>query len=180
MRKKTGIGLIALLSVVIVLVAGCTTNTTTNTSPSNSFTSTSRGQSPFLKNYVNALHDDVVAKAAQQNMTLKIWEPQWVGGIVKIRYELSNSSLDSSHNVTLLQFKSIDDASAFVKNKSSAYTLLNATYESGSAYERVTGSKPEVYVEYSESGLSTYSKSITYNLIQLDNVVTFGDTTEMR
>ena len=178
MRKKTGIGLIVLLSVAIVLVAGCTTNTTTNTSLSNNFTSTGRGQSPFLTAYVNALHNDIAEKAAEQNMTLKKWEPQWVGGFVKIQYELSNASLNSSHNVTLLQFKSIDDASAFVKNKSSTYTLLNAKYESGSAYERVTGNKPEVYAAYSESGLSTSSKSITYNLIQLDNVVAFGDTTD--
>lgn len=180
MREKTGIGLIALLLVATVLVAGCTTNTKTNTSTSNNFTSTDRGQSPFLTAYVNALHDDVAERAAQQNMTLKIWAPQWAGGFVKIRYELSNSSLNSSNNMTLLQFQSIDDASAFVKNKSSTYTLLNAKYESGSAYERVTGNKPETYVAYSESGLSTSSQSITYNLIQLDNLVTFGDTTDTR
>jgi outer membrane murein-binding lipoprotein Lpp len=180
MREKTRIGLIALLLCATVLLAGCTTNTKTNTSTSNNFTSTDRAQSPFLTVYVNALRDDVVELAAQQHMTLKIWEPQWVGGFVKIRYELSNSSLNSSHNVTLLQFKSINDASTFVKNKSSTYTLLNAKYESGSAYERVTGNKPEIFVTYSESGLSTSSTSITYNLIQLDNLVTFGDTTETR
>ena len=180
MRERTVITLITVLSVAIMLAAGCTTRTSMNTSPSNNFTSTSQGQSSFLRVYVNALHDDVVKKAAQQQASLKMWEPQWVGGFVKIRYEVSNSSVDSSHNVTLLQFKSIEDASAFVKNKSSTFALLNADYETGGAYERVTGNKPEVYLVYSESGLSTPARSITYNLIQLDNVVVFGDTTDTR
>jgi len=178
MREKTVITLITVLSVAIVVAAGCTTKMTINTSPSNNFTSTSQGQSSFLRAYVNALHDDVAKKAAQQHTSLKMWELQWVGGFVKIRYEVSNSSVDSSHNVTLLQFKSIEDASAFVKNKSSTFVLLNADYETGGAYERVTGNKPEVYLVYSESGLSTPARSITYNLIQLDNVVAFGDTTD--
>ena len=180
MREKTVIILITVLSVAIVLAAGCATKTTMNTSPSNNFTSTSHGQSPFLRAYVNALHDDVAKKAAQQQMTLKIWEPQWVGGLVKIWYEVSNSSVISSHNVTLLQFKSIEDASAFVKNKSTTYTLVNVEYESGTAYEHVTGNKPEVYLTYSESGLSTPAQSITYNLTQLDNVVVFGDTIDTK
>jgi len=180
MREKTVITLITVLSVAMVLVAGCATRTTMNTSSSNNFTSTSQGQSSFLRAYVNALHDDVAKKAAQQHASLKMWEPQWVGGFVKIRYKVSNSSVDSSHNMTLLQFKSIEDASAFVKNKSSTFALLSADYETGGAYERVTGNKPEVYLVYSESGLSTPARSITYNLIQLDNVVAFGDTTDTR
>jgi len=175
---------ITVLSVAIVLAAGCATKTTVNTSPSNNFTSTGQGQSSFLRAYVNALHDDFAKKAAQQHASLKMWEPQWVGGFVKIRYEVSNSSVDSSHNMTLLQFKSIEDASEFVKNKSPTYTLLNAWNESdsaySSAYERVTSNKPEVYSAYSESGLSTSVKNITYNLIQIDNVVAFGDTTDTR
>ena len=180
MRKRTAVTLITLLLITTVLVAGCTTNTTTYTSPSNKNKSTNQGQSLFLKAFVNAYHDDIVQKAAEQNTTLQTWTPHWEGGLVKIQYELSNSSLTSSYNMTLLQFQTIDDASAFVKNKSSTYALLNTEYENGSAYERIAGHKPTTYLEYSKSGRSTSTENVTYNLVQIDNIVAFGDRTNAR
>jgi hypothetical protein len=175
MRERTAVALATLVLIAVVIVAGCTTNKTTNTSSSINNTSTNQGQSRFLSAFVNAYHDDIVQKAAEQNMTLQTWTPHWAGGLVKIQYELSNSSLHSSYNTTLLQFKTVDDASAFIKNKSATYALLDTEYENGSAYERVAGHKPTTYVEYKLSGSSTSTENVTYNLVQIDNMVVFGD-----
>jgi hypothetical protein len=164
--------------VTVVIIAGCTTNTTTNTSSSTNNKSANQGQSRLLSAFVNAYHDDIVQKAAEQNMTLLTWTQHWAGGLVKIQYELSNTSLHSSYNTTLLQFKTVEDASAFMKNKSATYSLLDTEYENGSAYERVAGHKPTTYVEYSKSSSLTSTENVTYSLVQIDNIVVFGDKTD--
>jgi hypothetical protein len=178
MRERTAVALTTFVLIAVVIIAGCTLNTTTNTSSSINNTSTNQGQSRFLSAFVNAYHDDIVQKAAEQNMTLQIWAPHWAGGLVKIQYELSNSSLNSSYNTTLLQFKTVADAAAFIKNKSATYALLAIEYENGSAYERVAGHKPTIYIEYRKSGSSTSTENVTYNLVQIDNMVVFGDRTD--
>jgi hypothetical protein len=180
MRRRMAVALSTFLLITMVIVAGCTTNTTTNTLPSTETKSTNQGQSRFLRAFVDAYHDDIVEKAAEQNMTLQTWTPHWEGGLVKIQYELSNSSLHSSYNMTLLQFRTIDDASAFTKNKSATYALLDTEYENRSAYERLAGHKLTTYIEYSKSGSSTSTENVTFNLVQIDNILVFGDRIDTR
>ncbi len=175
MRRRTAVALAMLVLISVVSVAGCNTDTTTKPLSSANNTSTNQGQSRFLSAFVNAYHDDIVQKAVEQNMTLETWTPHWEGGLVKIQYELSNTSRHSSCNTTLLQFKTVDDASAFLKNKSSTYALLNINYPNGGAYERVAGHRPTIYIEYSKSGSSTSTEKVTYNLVQIDTIIAFGD-----
>ena len=169
MKKSLLFGSLTFLLVSIVVVAGCTTNTTNQTATSTP--STAASHDAFLEKYVSQYYN-----YTQKNYTLKAWDVNWLNSTtVNVVSTIENKTSQgvSSENMTIMHFKSTDDATAyFNKLNITGYTLYQNIY-SGGVYQDVTGHKPVPYKEYMKE-LSAKQSSLR---ILLGDIVIIEEST---
>jgi hypothetical protein len=151
MRNFTAIGVLAALSVMIIVTAGCTTNTTNQTStstPSTAAPITTVSHDALLEQYVSQYYNTTREDA---NYTLKAWDVKWLNSTtVNLISSTENKTTQAviNENLTIMHFKSTDDATAYFNGlNSTGYTLYQNIY-TGGPYQDVTGHAPVPYKEY--------------------------------
>jgi hypothetical protein len=102
----------------------------------------------FLEKYVNQFYN---LTQKDQNYTLKAWDVNWLNSTtVNVVRTLENKTSQAvqSDNMTIMHFKSTDDAIAYFSSLNmTGYTLYVNIYPGG-AYQDVTGHAPVPYKVY--------------------------------
>jgi len=112
-----------------------------------------------LENYVNALHS-VAIQQYPQNLTG--WSVTWLNSTaVSVSWgftylgpgnETNNQTrlILYEESFVMTNFFGTKTASTYVGSINSTYTLTNATYGSGSAYQQAFGPPPSTFAEYKD------------------------------
>ena len=161
-----------------VLVAGCTSPLSSNTSPTPSTATSqpSEQHDAFLSQYVSSLHGEF-----KNNTTVTKWIEKWQNGTavnVQLQYNLTKTT-SVTNNQTIIRFKTIDDATNYVKslNKSGYVLTTNVTSLQARAYQLVARHAPTVHEEYTKIAI----RNLSYSTIrQIDNIVTIESLTTNR
>lgn len=168
MKQIVVSGIIVLLALFLVLVAGCTQVLNTNTQ---GFVHDDR-----LESYLNTLHD-VATEAHAQNLTA--WRVTWLNSTTaKVTWaftypEEGNATKNATYQetFTMTRFFSTKAASAYVLQINSGYKVVSVTYGAGGAYERLKGSPPTTFISYEDrAGQGKF-------IWQMDEFVQQGDLT---
>ena len=112
-----------------------------------------------LENYVNALHSTAIDQHPQN---LTAWSVTWLNSTAaRVNWAFTyvgpgnatnNQSriIQYSESFVMTDFFGTKTASTYVGSINSTYTLTNATYGSGSAYQQAFGPPPSTFAEYKD------------------------------
>ncbi|HYA33788.1 MAG TPA: hypothetical protein VEG65_07345 [Candidatus Bathyarchaeia archaeon] len=175
MNKRCLTGLIAVIVLGAVLVAGCTSPTTTSPTPS-ATTSTSVTRDPFLDRLVISMESEL-----RNNTTVSAWIEKWENGsTVTVQAQYGAVTL----NRTVIRFASIDGASAYAKNVTAGYVVTTNVTKVTSlpyrAYQLTKGSAPTVYTAWTRVEIRPVRTDIVQQIddtVVIDSVSTGAGST---
>ena len=113
MNPRYVTGVIAVLVLGAVPLAGCTSPTTTSPTPSKA-TSTAGTHDAFLDQFVVSLEREL-----RNDTTVSAWAAKWQNdSAVSIQTQFRNvsSNQDLNWNITIIRFATIDSATAYINN----------------------------------------------------------------
>jgi hypothetical protein len=179
MKNFTAVGVMATLLAMVIVAAGCTTTTTNQTStftPSTTAATSAASRDAFLEKYVNQLYNNV---QKDYRYTLKAWDVNWLNSTtvhVVLTFENKTSQEVVNENMTIMHFKSTDDATAYFNSlNKTGFTLYRNIYKGG-VYQDVTGHAPVPYKQYLKE-IIAYKQSSWQEL--LGDIVRIEETTRL-
>jgi hypothetical protein len=154
---RTRNGVIAAIGIVVIIILAIFA--VTWTAAPGFYTGLGLRHDASLENYVNALHSTAIAQHPQN---LTAWSVMWLNSTaarvdwaytyVGAGNATSNQSkiILYSESFVMTDFFGTNTASAYVGSINSTYTLTNATYPSGGAYQQAFGHPPSTFAEYQD------------------------------
>ena len=146
-----------------------TSNVTAQTSPISSSNATTV-RDATLEKFVSDIHNEL-----QENYTLLAWNVKWLNGTVvtitfTVKKEVESTWVTFDQSRTLMHFKSIGDATAYLSLNRAGYESVADAYP-GDFYSKVVGHNPTLFKWYQKQ--SDQKINLIY---QLDDTIVIAET----